>query len=98
MNYEEYRFSSMIVKEHAFKVPLNYEDDQSSQINVFVREIIKEDLKEKKLPYLIYFQGGPGYESPRPVTLSGWIKKASHHYRILFIRSKRNRSEYTDCE
>ncbi len=42
MSYEEYRFSSMIVKEHTFKVPLNYEDDQSSQINVFVREIIKE--------------------------------------------------------
>ena len=46
MSYEKYRFSSMIVKEHTFKVPLNYEDDQSSQINVFVREIIKEDLKE----------------------------------------------------
>ena len=85
MNYEEYRFSSMVVKEYTFKVPLNYEDDQSSQINVFAREIIKEDLKEKKLPYLIYFQGGPGYESPRPVTLSGWIKKASHHYRILLL-------------
>ena len=85
MNYEKYKFSGMVVKEHTFKVPLDYKDDQSSQINVFAREITKEDFEEKKLPYLIFFQGGPGYESPRLLTLSGWIKKASDRYRILLL-------------
>ncbi|SVC44157.1 uncharacterized protein METZ01_LOCUS297011, partial [marine metagenome] len=39
----------------------------------------------KKLPYLIFFQGGPGYESPRPITYSGWLKYATKYYRVLLL-------------
>ena len=34
---------------------------------------------------MVFFQGGPGYESPRPITDSGWIKKASEEYKVLLL-------------
>ena len=34
---------------------------------------------------MIFFQGGPGYESPRPITDSGWIKRASENYKVLLL-------------
>ena len=39
----------------------------------------------KRNPYLLYLQGGPGFESPRPITKSGWIKRALNRYDILLL-------------
>ena len=75
----------MVIRDHRISVPLDYNNIQSEKITVFFREVIREKYQTKNLPYLIYFQGGPGYESPRPITLSGWIKKASSEYRVLLL-------------
>lgn len=37
------------------------------------------------LPYLLYLQGGPGFESPRPIEAGGWIKKACEEYRVVLL-------------
>lgn len=42
----------------------------------------KEDLP---LPYLLFLQGGPGFESPRPTEASGWMKKACEEYRVVLL-------------
>lgn len=80
-----YKYSGMVIKNHDFIVPLDHQKQQGEKITVFVREIIKEELENEQLPYLIYFQGGPGYESPRPITNSGWIKRASEEYKVLLL-------------
>ncbi|BAU02173.1 hypothetical protein VIGAN_11162600 [Vigna angularis var. angularis] len=37
-----------------------------------VRDVGKE---EQKLPYLLYLQGGPGFECRQPTESSGWVQK-----------------------
>ena len=73
------------IKEHNFLVPLDYDNKEDKKISIFAREIVDEGYGNKGLPYLIFFQGGPGYEAPRPITNSGWIKKASEEYRVLLL-------------
>ena len=75
----------MIIIDHNFLVPLDYEKDSSNKISIFVREIVRTEYENKELPYLIFFQGGPGYESPRPITDSGWIRRASEEFRVLLL-------------
>lgn len=69
-----------------FTVPLDYSDeDSSATITVFAREVVQVGKEEHTLPYLLFLQGGPGFESPRPVEASGWIKKASEDYRLILL-------------
>lgn len=42
----------------------------------------KEDVS---LPYLLYLQGGPGFESPRPMEAGGWLKKACEDHRVVLL-------------
>jgi len=85
MKINSYKYSGMIIVDHNFSVPLDYEKDSSKKISIFVREIVRAKYENKELPYLIFFQGGPGYESPRPITDSGWIKRASEEFRVLLL-------------
>lgn len=73
----------MIIKDHYFTLPLDYNDTKSEKIEIFAREISKKN--DNNLPYLLYLQGGPGYESPRPSTKIDWIDYASNHYNILLL-------------
>ena len=83
MNQSNYTYDSMFIFEHTFHVPVDYDNPETGQISVFVREI-RSNLS-KRNPYLVFFQGGPGFESPRPITHSGWIKKALSRYDILLL-------------
>ena len=85
MKINSYKYSGMIIIDHNFLVPLDYEKDSSNKISIFVREIVRTEYENKELPYLIFFQGGPGYESPRPITDSGWIRRASEEFRVLLL-------------
>ena len=74
---------SKVIKNHYFDLPLDYSNSKSEKIQVFVREISRN--KNNELPYLLYLQGGPGYESPRPITNLEWIDYASKFYNILLL-------------
>lgn len=41
--------------------------------------------EDQPLPYLLYLQGGPGFESPRPTESNGWIGKATESYRVVLL-------------
>ena len=56
-----------------------------SCFNIFFWRVSRQESLQNSLPYLIFFQGGPGYESPRPISDSGWIKKATEDYNVLLI-------------
>ncbi|MBZ0186878.1 MAG: alpha/beta hydrolase, partial [Candidatus Obscuribacterales bacterium] len=58
----------------------------SGKIKVFAREVVSLSNYEKSnLPWLIFFQGGPGFQSPRPMAKNGWIRRAVAQYRVLLL-------------
>ena len=85
MDQTSYEYSNLIFTDRKFEVPLDYDNPDKQRITLFSREILRKENKHKSKPYLIFFQGGPGYESPRPLTDSGWIKRASHDYKVLLL-------------
>ena len=79
-----YRVSGMLVREHEFSVPLDHARP-SETISVFAREIAEPGGGDR--PFLVFFQGGPGHESPRPTSASEplWLKRALRDYRVLML-------------
>lgn len=41
--------------------------------------------EEQSLPYLLYLQGGPGFEGPRPSEAGGWIQRACEEFRVILL-------------
>ena len=83
-------FPSVTTKNHRFNIPLDHKSNNSETINsetieVFARELILKENIDKKLPYLVFLQGGPGFGSPRPTGLGGWINRALQEYRVLLL-------------
>src|SRR4030095_774086 len=39
---------------------------------------------------LVFLQGGPGFPGPRPLTKSGWVKRALDDYHVLLLDSRGN--------
>lgn len=78
--------SGLHLQEHFFEVPLDYEDAQGARkITVFCREVTSSRRDASALPYLLYLQGGPGFESPRPFDSGGWVDKATESFRVLLL-------------
>ncbi len=50
-----------------------------------MREVVAAGKEKLDLPYVVFFQGGPGSGSPRPLTHSGWIKRMTQEYRVLLL-------------
>ncbi|PMG78530.1 alpha/beta hydrolase [Shewanella sp. 10N.286.51.B7] len=77
--------SGIVSKKHFFSVPLNYQQPEGEKITVFAREIVSTENQQKDLPFLVYFQGGPGFGAVRPIESSGWIKRALQEYRVILL-------------
>ncbi|PIW61260.1 alpha/beta fold hydrolase [Shewanella sp. CG12_big_fil_rev_8_21_14_0_65_47_15] len=77
--------AGVLAKKHTFTLPLNYQHPIAEQIKVFARELCSTENKDKKLPYLVFFQGGPGFAAMRPASNSGWIRRALKEYRVLLL-------------
>ena len=84
MDFNRYKYSSMVVTTTISQFPLTIVKKRDENF-YFCKRILNEKHEGKSLPYLIFFQGGPGYESPRPLTNSGWIQRASEDYKVLLI-------------
>ena len=78
-----YRLAGLLLTDHEFSVPLDHAQPGGPQISVFAREVADPDGTDR--PYLVYFQGGPGFEAARPTGASGWIKRALKDYRLLLL-------------
>lgn len=68
-----------------FRLPLDYATPDGPTIEVFAREVMAPGNADKDLPYLVFFQGGPGFGSPRPGGAGGWIKRALREFRVLLL-------------
>lgn len=75
----------VLYRQHIFEVPLDYSQPDAQTISVFAREVVDLGRQNEELPWLVYFQGGPGFPSPRPDSRSGWLKRALQQYRVLLL-------------
>ncbi|EEF50593.1 proline iminopeptidase [Ricinus communis] len=82
-----YSVPDLRLRDHRFTVPLDYSIDHnaSPKISIFAREVVAVGKEEQLLPYLLFLQGGPGFECPRPTEGSGWINKACEEFRLILM-------------
>ncbi|TAG47278.1 MAG: alpha/beta fold hydrolase [Betaproteobacteria bacterium] len=85
MKTKTHSIPGLVLNAHCFDVPVNYEDPIGETIKVFAREVIAPGKESSALPYLVFFQGGPGSGSPRPSGNSGWLKRALQEFRVLLL-------------
>jgi pimeloyl-ACP methyl ester carboxylesterase len=85
MPEETHTIPGLRLVDHTFSVPLDHARPDGEQISVFARELTKPGQDSSKLPWLVFFQGGPGGKSPRPTGRSGWIDRALEDYRVLLL-------------
>ncbi len=75
----------VIAQKHSFSLPLDYQNPHTAQITVFARELCAIENQDKTLPYLVFFQGGPGFAAMRPASDSGWFRRALKEFRVLLL-------------
>ena len=79
-----YRVPGATFTEREHAVPLDHAMPTGPRITVFTREVTAPDGGDR--PYLVFLQGGPGFEAVRPTSPpTGWIKRAILDYRVLLL-------------
>ncbi len=76
----------LVLTEHEFQVPLDHADPGGEQIAVFAREVA--DPRGVDRPFLVFLEGGPGFEAPRPTrhpSSPGWLDRALEDFRVLML-------------
>ncbi|KAL6709455.1 hypothetical protein ACN47E_001390 [Coniothyrium glycines] len=85
------------ITEHFFQVPRDYSNPSSGSIQLFARSALKAekaadynpkgepDLKKTQLPWLIYLQGGPGFECRSPQHVSWTQTILDKGYQVLML-------------
>jgi pimeloyl-ACP methyl ester carboxylesterase len=82
-----FRQPGTVLTDRMFTVPLDHQAPDGDQIEVFAREVVPAGRRDGSagLPWLVYFQGGPGFGSPRPVGRESWLNRALDDYRVLLL-------------
>jgi pimeloyl-ACP methyl ester carboxylesterase len=75
----------LVVTDHEFSLPLDHADPGGKRIGIFAREVAATDGRER--PFLVFLQGGPGSQAPRPTTpkTPRWLPRALEDYRVLLL-------------
>lgn len=72
------------ISTHLVSVPLDHQEPDGERIEVFIREVA--DPEGTSRPPLLFLQGGPGFESPRPgANNPAWLKRALRDFRVFFL-------------
>lgn len=81
------RLLDLTVEDHLLTLPLVWSDPSGTRtIDVFARVVTREG--GERLPHLVFLQGGPGHEAPRPFhssTAPAWLDEALAHYRVVLL-------------
>jgi pimeloyl-ACP methyl ester carboxylesterase len=79
-----YRATGATLTERTHLVPLDHARPEGPRIEVFTREVAVPGGESR--PYLVFLQGGPGFEAARPTApLTGWMARAVKDYRVLLL-------------
>jgi pimeloyl-ACP methyl ester carboxylesterase len=79
------RTAGLVLTEHEFSVPLDHDRPDGERIAVFAREVADPDGLDR--PFLLFLQGGPGSEAPRPAhpDVPAWLGRALRDFRVLML-------------
>jgi pimeloyl-ACP methyl ester carboxylesterase len=80
------RTNGLVLTEHEFSVPLDHARPDGEHISVFAREVADPEGLDR--PFLVYLQGGPGFEAPRPTRhplAPAWLDRALREFRVLML-------------
>jgi pimeloyl-ACP methyl ester carboxylesterase len=79
------RTAGLVLTEHEFSVPLDHDRPDGERIAVFAREVADPDGLDR--PFLLFLQGGPGSEAPRPAhpDVPTWLGRALRDFRVLML-------------
>lgn len=80
------RTDGLVLTQHEFDIPLDHANPRGETIKVFAREVADPEGLDR--PFLVFFQGGPGTEAPRPSrhpTSPGWLDRALQDFRVLML-------------
>jgi len=81
------RMQDLTVHDHTLTVPLVWSDPADGRtIDIHAAVVTREG--GENLPFLVFLQGGPGHEAPRPFhSPSGpfWLDAALQHYRVVML-------------
>jgi pimeloyl-ACP methyl ester carboxylesterase len=79
-----HRAPGIVMTEREHTVPLDHATRDGDTISVFTREVAAIGGEDR--PYLVFLQGGPGFEATRPTAPpSGWMERALKDYRLLLL-------------
>jgi pimeloyl-ACP methyl ester carboxylesterase len=81
-----HRIPGLVLTDHELTVPVDHEAPDGEQLTVFAREVADPEGTDK--PFLVFLQGGPGFEAPRPSRRGGspaWLERALEDYRVLML-------------
>lgn len=76
----------LVLTEHVLSLPLDHAHGDGPKIEVFAREVSAPDGRDR--PFLLFLQGGPGHEAPRPVgrpASPAWLERALRDFRVLML-------------
>ena len=65
------------------EAPLDHADPAAGTIDVFARVATAEGGRDK--PYLVFLQGGPGHEAPRPGLAPAWVGRALEEFQVVML-------------
>ena len=85
--------TGLLTRDHHLTVPLDRSGqgdsapDGTESITVYAREISAVGIDPVSRPPLVFLQGGPGCEAPRPSADSGlgWIGEILEHHRLILV-------------
>jgi pimeloyl-ACP methyl ester carboxylesterase len=80
------RLPGLVVTEHELEVPLDHAAPGGERLTVFAREVADPGGLDR--PRLLFLQGGPGFEAPRPSrhpSSPGWLDRALEDYRVVLL-------------
>jgi pimeloyl-ACP methyl ester carboxylesterase len=87
MRVATHRSPGFVFGEHEFELPVDHGDPGGRKLTVFAREVVAVRRERDELPWLVFFQGGPGHEAPRPLrpVAATWLERALEEFRVLML-------------
>jgi pimeloyl-ACP methyl ester carboxylesterase len=87
MRVATHRSPGFVFGEHEFELPVDHGDPAGRKLTVFAREVVDVKREHDDLPWLVFFQGGPGHEAPRPLrpVAATWLERALEEFRVLML-------------